>query len=100
MSEQTDQRSIGKRANELNAAIRYTMWSVFRLARPLGEEQRTAVADEVQGLLEELAGKDVVVRGTYDVSGLRADADLMVWWHAPSSDTLQDAYHALRRSRV
>jgi hydrogen peroxide-dependent heme synthase len=22
----------------------------------------------------------------------------MVWWHAPSSDTLQDAYHALRRS--
>ena len=25
---------LGKRANELNATIRYTMWSVFRLARP------------------------------------------------------------------
>ena len=39
-----------------------------------------------------------MIRGWYDVAGLRADADLMVWWHAPTSDTLQDAYHALRRS--
>jgi len=52
MSEQTDEqaRSIGKRANELNAAIRYTMWSVFRLVRPLGDDGRAAVADEVQAL--------------------------------------------------
>ena len=39
----------------------------------------------MQALFDELAGKDVVVRGTYDVAGLRADADLMVWWHAPSA---------------
>ena len=32
------ERSVGKRANELNASIRYTMWSVFRLARPLGDD--------------------------------------------------------------
>src|SRR4051812_36203236 len=65
MSEpETEQRSVGKRANELNAGIRYTMWSVFRLARPLGDEPRTVLADEVQALIEELAGKDVVVRGT------------------------------------
>jgi chlorite dismutase len=104
MSEQTGQetehRSIGKRANELNAAIRYTMWSVFRLARPLGDDQRAAAADEVQALIEELAGKDVVVRGTYDVSGLRADADLMVWWHAPTADALQEAYGRLRRTTL
>ena len=100
MSEQTDQRSIGKRANDLNATIRYTMWSVFRLASPLGDEQRTAVADEVQGLLDELAGKDVVVRGTYDVSGLRADADLMVWWHSSTPEALQEAYTRLRRTAL
>jgi chlorite dismutase len=104
MSEQTGQetehRSIGKRANELNAAIRYTMWSVFRLARPLADDQRAAAADEVQSLIDELAGKDVVVRGTYDVSGLRADADLMVWWHAPSADALQEAYGRLRRTTL
>jgi hydrogen peroxide-dependent heme synthase len=100
MSEQTEQKSVGKRANELNATIRYTMWSVFRLARPLGEEGRTAVADEVQGLLDELAGKDVVVRGTYDVAGLRADADLMVWWHAAEAEALQEAYTRLRRTTL
>jgi peroxiredoxin len=100
MSEQTDEqaRSIGKRANELNAAIRYTMWSVFRLARPLGDDGRTAVADEVQALLDELAGKDVVVRGIYDVAGLRADADVMVWWHAETIEALQEAYHAFLRT--
>jgi chlorite dismutase len=102
MSEQTgsEQRSVGKRANELNASIRYTMWSVFRLARPFGDEQRGPVADEVQQLVDELAGKDVVVRGTYDVSGLRADADLMVWWHASSAEALQEAYGRLRRTML
>ena len=100
MSEQTDQRSIGKRANELNATIRYTMWSVFRLARPLGEEGRHLVADEVAELIAELAHKDVVVRGTYDVSGLRADADLMVWWHAATPEALQEAYTRLRRTAL
>ena len=101
MSEQSaEQRSVGKRANDINAAIRYTMWSVFKLARPFGDEQRSAVADEVAGLLDELAGKDVVVRGTYDVSGLRADADLMVWWHAETAEALQEAYTRLRRTAL
>ena len=51
-------------------------------------------------LFAELDAADVTVRGLYDIAGLRADADLMVWWHAPSSDALQDAYHALRRSEL
>jgi peroxiredoxin len=102
--EQTDQqsanRSVGKRANELNASIRYTMWSVFRLARPLGDDQRSAAADEVAALIDELAGKDVVVRGVYDVAGLRADADLMVWWHSSTAEALQEAYTRLRRTTL
>jgi chlorite dismutase len=85
---------------EINAGIRYTMWSVFRLATPLGPVNRTDLAIEVESLVEQLAAKDVVVRGTYDVSGLRADADLMVWWHAPSADALQEAYGLLRRTRL
>ena len=103
MSEQqTDEqeRSIGKRANELNASIRYTMWSVFKLARPLDGAGRQAVADEVTELFADLAGTDVVVRGVYDVAGLRADADLMVWWHAESPEALQDAYTRLRRTTL
>ena len=100
MTEQTEERSIGKRANELNAQIRYTMWSVFKLARPLGDDLRSSAADEVTGLFEELAGKDVVVRGVYDVAGLRADADLMIWWHAEAPEALQEAYGRFRRTTL
>ena len=40
------------------------------------------------------------MRGSYDVSGLRADADVMVWWHAPSADALQEAYGMWRRTAL
>jgi chlorite dismutase len=85
---------------EINDTVRYTLWSVFRAATPLGTALRDDLAGEVDALFEELAAKDVVVRGTYDVSGLRADADLLVWWHAPSADALQEAYARLRRTRL
>lgn len=86
--------------NELNELIRYTMWSVFRLDRTIGDDDvaRKGEADELDALIAELAEDGVVVRGVYDVAGLRADADLMVWWHAESSDQLQRAYHRLRRT--
>ena len=86
------------RTRELNDTIRYTMWSVFRLETPLGDADRALEADEVEKLLAELAGEDVKVRGVYDVSGLRADADLMVWWHAEDVQQLQLAYNRLRRT--
>jgi hydrogen peroxide-dependent heme synthase len=86
------------RIKELNDTIRYTLWSVFRVAQPLGPINRAECAAEVAELFEQLASKDVVVRGVYDVAGLRADADVMVWWHAPTADALQDAYGMLRRT--
>ena len=90
----------GPKARDLNQVIRYTMWSVFRLRGRLDEESRdrSALAAEVDELFEQLAAKDVVTRGSYDVSGLRADADLMIWWHAESSDDLQEAYARFRRT--
>jgi chlorite dismutase len=87
-------------ARELNEVIRYTMWSVFQVARPLGEIDRSALTEEFTGLLDQLAAKDVVVRGLYDVGGLKADADLMIWWHAENSDDLQQAYSAFRRTAL
>ncbi len=85
------------KARELNQVIRYTMWSVFRVRTPLAED-RTAVARQVEELFEQLGAKDVVTRGVYDVAGLRADADLMIWWHAPTADDLQEAYSRFRRT--
>ncbi|MDQ1614531.1 MAG: hydrogen peroxide-dependent heme synthase [Actinomycetota bacterium] len=98
MTEQVEPRRRPK-ARDLNELIRYTMWSVFRLRERLPDD-RAAVAAEVCELFDQLAAKDVVVRGTYDVAGLRADADLMIWWHAASSDDLQEAYSRFRRTTL
>ncbi|HEX6919647.1 MAG TPA: hydrogen peroxide-dependent heme synthase [Actinomycetes bacterium] len=97
MAEHTNPRR--PKARDLNTLLRYTMWSVFKVRSPLPDD-RAALVAEVEELFEQLAAKDVVVRGTYDVAGLRADADLMVWWHAPSSDDLQEAYGRLRRTAL
>ena len=92
-------RPAKPKARDLNQVLRYTMWSVFRARDELPADRADAAA-EVDALFEQLAAKDVVVRGVYDVAGLRADADLMVWWHASSSDDLQEAYQRFRRTAV
>jgi hydrogen peroxide-dependent heme synthase len=61
---------------------------------------REAAAAELVDLTGRLAEQDVVIRGYYDVSGMRADADLLVWWHAPAAEALQAAGRALRRTAV
>ncbi|WP_035794135.1 hydrogen peroxide-dependent heme synthase [Kitasatospora mediocidica] len=91
------EQATKKKARDLNEVIRYTMWSVFKLKDALPED-RSGLAAEVDELFEQLAAKDVTVRGTYDVSGLRADADLLIWWHAENSDDLQEAYNRFRRT--
>jgi chlorite dismutase len=96
----TEDQSNAARLKELNATVRYTMWSVYRSSAPLSAHGRDAVAGEVEDLFEQLGTKDVTIRGTYDVAGLRADADVMIWWHSASSDALQDAYSRLRRTQL
>ncbi|WP_340536731.1 hydrogen peroxide-dependent heme synthase [Nocardioides sp. GXZ039] len=99
----SETQSKAARLREINDSIRYTMWSVFRLSDLLGEPEsggadRAGEAAEVEKLFADLAEDGVVVRGVYDVSGLRADADVMVWTHAPRSEDLQSAYHRFRRT--
>jgi len=95
----TDRPASRPKARDLNDVIRYTMWSVFKVVRPLPDD-RSGVSAEVDELFGQLAAKDVTVRGIYDVAGLRADADLMIWWHSSSSDDLQEAYNRFRRTTV
>ena len=80
----------GKAARDLNEQIRYTMWSVYRLV-PGAPSPSGDLASVVAGA----AADDVVLRGAYDVGGLRGDADLMLWWHGPSAESLQAAYRAV-----
>ena len=93
----------GKQARDLNDVIRYTAWSVFRTTGPLEASphgDRTGLASEVDELFAQLDGKGVTVRGVYDVQGLRADADFMIWWHSENSDDLQDAYSSFRQTAL
>jgi hydrogen peroxide-dependent heme synthase len=82
----------------LNDTIRYTMWSVFRIEPGRLGDDRAAVAAQAQEFVDALEGKGVVVRGVYDLAGVRADADWMVWWHADTVEALQGAYADLRRT--
>jgi len=84
---------------EINDSIRYCMWSVFSTVTPIGED-REKVTAELEAFLEQIAGEGVVVRGLYDVAGLRGDADFMVWWHAETIEQLQSAYHRLLRTEL
>jgi len=84
---------------DINDSTRYAMWSVFKVTSPLPQD-REKVAAEIKTLFEELAEQGVVVRGVYDVAGLRADADFMIWWHAEDIRTVQGAYHRLLRTEL
>jgi chlorite dismutase len=89
------------RARDLNELIRYTMWSVFRVSdRAALDAGREAAAGELAELIEQFAGKGIVTRGCYDIQGMRADADYMLWTIAPTSDELQEAYARFRRTRL
>jgi chlorite dismutase len=73
----------------------YTLWAVFR------RDPAALAGDDVESLADAVRGVEdlgVTVRGFYDVSSLRADADIMVWLHGGAPETLQRALRDLRRS--
>lgn len=78
----------------------WTLWTVLRRtdAPPSADPAPDSHARQrLAAALGEL-GDDVRLRGLYDVSGMRADADLMVWLNGASADGLQAAARALRRT--
>ena len=93
----TDPRDTPVIPEEVNASSKWAMYSVFRVVTPLPAED-----DERRHLIEgsdEWVGQSgVQTRGWYDLSGLRADADLLVWWVSDDPTVLQDAYHRFRAS--
>ncbi|MBD8505348.1 chlorite dismutase family protein [Hoyosella sp. G463] len=84
----------------LNDTIRYLMFSVYRVEPGLLGEDREAARADLQRYLDDLDQRGVIVRGLYDVSGLRADADFMIWTHAETIEQLQAAYQDFRRTTI
>jgi len=89
----------GPTARQINEQIVYTAYSVYARSGDLDAPAEKATL-ELTELTAELADRDVTIRGFYDVSGMRADADMMVWWHAPAAELLQAAARSLRRTSV
>lgn len=78
----------------------YTLWNVFGAAS-LRPALAAAAEEEMSAFLDHVGdGRGVTVRGVYDVSGLRAGADVMVWFHGTDPARLQQAARDLRRFRA
>ncbi|MCJ1698967.1 chlorite dismutase family protein [Rathayibacter festucae] len=85
-------------------ALGYTLWAVLRRdpSRPftLSADEAAQAATGYEDTVARLAGEGVTVRGTYDVSALRADADIMLWLTGAAPEELQRAYRELRRTEL
>lgn len=84
-------------APDPNAVVRYAAWAVYARSGP-GPADQAAAAGELAAWEAGLAAAGVVLRGAYDVSGLRAGVDLMLWLHGPSAESLQAAMRGFRRT--
>ncbi|MEV4689028.1 hydrogen peroxide-dependent heme synthase [Microbacterium sp. LWH3-1.2] len=82
-------------ANSPTETLGYTLWAVFRR-----DSSAPAPAGDLSAAVAEVEASGVVVRGFYDVSGLRADADLMIWLTGVgiAPEVLQSALRILRRA--
>lgn len=98
-TEPTDPRDHSVIPAEVNQASLWAMYSVFKVSKPLpaSGDRRAAIVSESTAWVDE---SGVETRGWYDLGGLRADADVLVWWTADTPEALQDAYHRLRGSAL
>jgi chlorite dismutase len=71
----------------------YTTYLVLRR-----DPRRPAMGGGIERAVKEVEASGVTIRGFYDVSGMRDDADLMVWMHGPDPQALQQAVRTLRRA--
>ncbi|PPG23010.1 hydrogen peroxide-dependent heme synthase [Rathayibacter toxicus] len=80
----------------------YALWAVLRRdpARSftVSSDALESAVRQYEHIIDQLAADGVTLRGTYDVSALRADADLMLWFTGSVPEELQRAYRDLRRT--
>jgi peroxiredoxin len=94
----TDETSKKPTTREINETIRYTSWAVYRRSAALSDP--SGASAEFVKFLKEVELDDVQLRGAYDVSGMRADADLTLWFHAPDAELIQSTLRKFRRTAL
>ena len=77
----------------------FTLWAVFSRC----PDTQGATGEDVtafENLVNELEAKGTFLRGTYDVSSMRSDGDVMVWLHGSRPEGLQAAVRCIRRTSL
>ena len=72
----------------------YTLWTVFSRGDSAARGDGAGLADAIASF----EADGVVLRGFYDVSAMRADADILVWVHGPRPEDLQTEIRSIRRT--
>jgi chlorite dismutase len=82
-----------------NEELGYALWAVLR-RDPANPANSADAPGDLITAIEAVEQAGVTIRGWYDVSSIRADADLMVWLHGPDPQKLQRALRDLRRTAL
>lgn len=90
--------SVSKTVSVDPSETPFTLWTVFkRLGLPGVGNGKAAAFDE---LVKQLAEQGITLRGAYDVSAMRSDADVMIWLVGASAEGLQQAVRDIRRTEL
>ncbi|WP_413353737.1 hydrogen peroxide-dependent heme synthase [Microbacterium sp. 1P06AB] len=87
-------------ADETVPGLGYTLFAILAGPRPRAGTPSPSDLDALRAVAEGLPADGVTLRGLYDVTGMRAEADLMVWLHGEDPAALQKALRQLRRTSL
>ena len=97
----SDQSLSKVKVREINQTIRFTTWTTFHIRDfGLDENQLNSYATELKELIATWEAQGVLLRGIYDVSGLRADANFMFWIHGDKAEDVQSALQQFGRTGI
>jgi hydrogen peroxide-dependent heme synthase len=89
---------MSSKIDEINDSIRYTNWTAFKRVSPVSDPE--AASAEFAELVREIEATGGEMRGAYDLTAMRGDADLLLWIHASTAEEIQSALHSFGRSSL
>ncbi|BCW73526.1 hydrogen peroxide-dependent heme synthase [Arthrobacter sp. NicSoilB8] len=93
----TSTTTSSARTNGLDHELFFTLWTVFKR---VGNHDRKDAIQSFEKLIGELGTQGITLRGVYDVSAMRSDADIMIWLHGNKPEGLQSAVRNIRRTKL
>ena len=89
--------SVSESATPAAEELYFTLWTVFKRS---GAPIQDSALPDFEAAVTKLAESGVTLRGAYDVSAMREDADVMIWLHGSKAEELQAAVRTIRRTAL